>query len=56
VNNKLEPWKTSIGGTAFPCYVFYSLKPNHKVAPNSAAIDAQTKKDHTAAKAVALSK
>lgn len=56
VNNKLEAWKTSIGGVAFPAYVPFTRKPNHTVAPNSAALETQTKKDHTGAKRVPLSK
>lgn len=51
-NCKLEPWKGRRGGSIVPCYVYYTYKPNHRVAPNSAAIEAISKTDREEAEEV----
>lgn len=45
VNCRMEPWNITLSGTSFPCYVWYTSEPNHKLSANWNLLEKTTRAD-----------
>lgn len=48
VDGRLKPWSVTLGGTAFPCYIWYTQGPNHKLSGHADFLDRATRAEQKA--------